>query len=74
MTSQQPGGERRVRIGFVGIGMGASMILHQLDQLPQFEMAAGADGWSRHHISNTGRYRYIRSTAAGKEVSNSWRR
>ena len=43
MTTEQQGSERRVRIGFVGIGMGASMILYQLDDLPQFEMAAGAD-------------------------------
>ena len=43
MTTEQQSSERRVRIGFVGIGMGASMILYQLDDLPQFEMAAGAD-------------------------------
>ena len=37
LNHEQP----RVRLGFVGIGMGAGMILPQVDSLPQFTMSAG---------------------------------
>ena len=39
LNHEQP----QVRLGFVGIGMGAGMILPQVDSLPQFTMSAGAD-------------------------------
>jgi phthalate 4,5-cis-dihydrodiol dehydrogenase len=43
LSSQQLNGAAPVRIGFIGLGMGASQILPQVESLPQFELVAGAD-------------------------------
>ena len=39
----QPGSLRKLKLGIVGIGVGASEILPQMEQIPEFELAAAAD-------------------------------
>ena len=38
-----PSQQRRLKLGFVGIGMGATSVLPQADALPQIDVMAGAD-------------------------------
>jgi phthalate 4,5-cis-dihydrodiol dehydrogenase len=60
METQAPTAARRLRLGIVGIGVGASEILPAMEQMPEFELVAAADVNPR--VLETFRQRYHAKT------------